>query len=226
MFPRTKPRKALSTVIVTLIILVASVVLGTGVVLYGTSLFQTGAQSQAISATGVKVWADKNGTGWAWGAADVRNDGDKMLSVDTISIRGTAIPYANWYVDTDPTEVTNTNFQAVLNYTAIQPTGIEHTIGDMLNGSKENSAIVTYPDTCTATHGLTLQLVNPVGATNPTLCFVKSTGPLSLAPGAKAIVYFQVPQNVLTSVDAGSSGTVAIYAGQVGSPQSVTIASQ
>jgi hypothetical protein len=39
-------------------------------------------------------------------------------------------------------------------------------------------------------------------------------------------VYFQVPQNVLTTVDAGSSGTVAIYAGQVGAPESVTIASQ
>jgi hypothetical protein len=47
-----------------------------------------------------------------------------------------------------------------------------------------------------------------------------------LAPGAKAIVYFQVPQNVLTSVDAGSSGTVAIYASSVGAPQTVTIASQ
>ena len=119
MFPRTKPRKALSTVIVTLIILVASVVLGTGVVLYGTSLFQTGAQSQSVKVTNVKVWADKGGTGWAWGAADVRNDGDKMLSVDTISVRGTAVPYANWYVDTNSSQVTNTNFQAALNYTAL-----------------------------------------------------------------------------------------------------------
>jgi hypothetical protein len=225
MFPRTKPRKALSTVIVTLIILVASVVLGTGVVLYGTSLFQTGAQSQAISATGVKVWADKNGTGWAWGAADIRNTGDKLLSVDTISIRGTAVPYSNWYVDTDPTEVTNTNFQAALNYTALI-NGHTGSNGQMLNGTSENHAITFPVDTCTASHGLTLQLVNPVGASNPTLCFVQATGPLSLAPGAKAIVYFQVPQNVLTSVDAGSSGTVAIYAGQVGAPESVTIASQ
>jgi hypothetical protein len=226
MFPRTKPRKALSTVIVTLIILVASVVLGTGVVLYGTSLFQTGAQSQAISVTGIKVWADKGGTGWAWGAADVRNSGDKLLSVNTISIRGTSIPFSNWYVDTNSTAVTNTNFQAALNYTSLGNEVPATADGGMLNNTSENSKIGTVTNCAVGPTNLILQLVNPPGAVNPTLCFNQATGPLSLQPGAKAIVYFKVPQNTLTSIDAGSSGTVAIYAGQVGAPETVTIASQ
>ena len=38
-------KRAISTVLTTVIILVASVVLGSGVVLYGTSLFQEGTHS-------------------------------------------------------------------------------------------------------------------------------------------------------------------------------------
>jgi hypothetical protein len=226
MFPRTKNRKAISTVLTTLIILVASVVLGTGVVLYGTSLFQTSSQSQSIQATGIHVWADKKGSGWAWGAADIRNNGDKLLSINQISIRGTSVPFTNWYVDANSTAVTTANFQAALNYTSIVSAG---TLSDgaMINGTGENHSIVV-PAWCPiggSNTNLVLQLINPIGSA-PTLCFNQATGPLSLQPGANAIVYFKIPQNVLTTVDAGSSGSVAIYAGNVGAPQTVTIASQ
>ena len=114
MFLRTKNRKAISAVITTLIILVASVVLGTGVVLYGTSLFQTGAQSSGVTAQGTQVWVNAT-TGvsptYVWGAAEVRNSGDKILSVDQINVRGSQIPFANWYYDSNPTRVTVANFQ-------------------------------------------------------------------------------------------------------------------
>ena len=49
-------KRAISTVLTTVIILVSSVVLGSGVVLYGTSLFQSGVQTESISVSGVKVW--------------------------------------------------------------------------------------------------------------------------------------------------------------------------
>src|SRR5712692_10847773 len=112
MFPRTKNRKAISTVLTTMIILVASVVLGTGVVLYGTSLFQTNASSEAISTTGTQVWVDSTlSSGWAWGAFDVRNSGDKLLSIDQIQIRGQAIPFGNWYADTNATQLTSSQYQ-------------------------------------------------------------------------------------------------------------------
>src|SRR6267143_323627 len=117
MFPiRTKNRRAISAVLTTIIILVASIVLGTGVVVYSTSLFQTGGQQQAIQVQGVKGWVNAttqtvvtgvaSPTNYAWGAAAVRNSGDKILSIDTIQVRGTAIPYTNWYADTNQSRVT------------------------------------------------------------------------------------------------------------------------
>ncbi len=225
MLPRTKHRKAISTVLTTLIILVASVVLGTGVVLYGTSLFKTGAQSSSLDVTGVQVWADKAGSGWAWGAADVRNSGDKLISVDTISVRGTAIPFANWYVDTNTTQVTTTNFQQALNYSKHGLiNGVNSTNGAMSNGTADG---IKLPGGCTndKTH-LIVELSTQTNAATPPLCLAQATGPVTLQPGDKAVVYFKAPQNLLTTVDAGSSSSVAVYAGNVGAPQTVTVASK
>ncbi len=72
------------------------------------------------------------------------------------------------------------------------------------------------------TKGMHMQL----NAANPTLCLQQQTGPVSLAPGQKAIIYFKIPQNLLTTVDAGSASSVALYAGKVGSPVSVTVAAK
>lgn len=226
MSPRTQNRKAISTVLTTLIILVASVVLGTGVVLYGTSLFKTGAQSSSLDVTGVQVWSDKAGSGWAWGAADVRNSGDKLISVDTISVRGTAIPFSNWYVDTSTTRVTTTNFQQALNYSKNGLVyGVNSKSGGMSNGTADG---VIVPASCTSSTQTTLimQLNTASNTATPTLCLSQATGPVTLQPGDKAIVYFKVPQNLLTTVDAGASSSVAVYAGQVGAPQTVTVASK
>src|SRR6185437_9856007 len=226
MFPRTQRRKAISTVLTTLIILVASVVLGTGVVLYGTSLFQTGAQSEAIATTGTSVWVDSTGnSGWAWGAADVRNSGDKLLSVDSIQIRGQQIPFANWYADSSSTRVTNGNFQSALNYTSMIHAAPSPN-GALNNGTLVGIGSAACAQTNPATY-LIMQLGTSAGANgNPVLCLLQQSGPVSLAPGQKAIIYFKVPQNLLTSVDAGSSASVALYAGKVGSPITVTIASK
>ena len=221
MFLRTKNRKAISAVLTTLIILVASVVLGTGVVLYGTSLFQTGAQSSGISTNGVHMWADSTGSsGWAWGSADVRNSGDKILSVDQIQVRGQAVPFANWYADTNASRVTTANFQSALIYTSmIVPSNSP-------NGALNNGTGVDPTWTASGCAQGTGNLIMKLSASNPTLCLTQQSGPVSLAPGAKAIIYFKVPQNVLTTVDAGSTSSVALYAGSVGSPQSVTVESK
>ncbi len=206
----------MSAVLTTLIILVASVVLGTGVVLYGTSLFQTGAQSSGLTAQGVHVWinatsgATKN---WAWGAAEIRNSGDKILSVDQISVRGAQVPYSSWFFDNDPTRVTSTNFQSQLNYTGTNATGIMKSY----YGTNGINSCPTGVAFCINEYGTN---------TNPNLQFTQASGPLSLKPGDKVIVYFQVPTGVLSTVDAGSSSSVAIYAGSVGAPQTVNIQSQ
>src|SRR5215510_11089089 len=130
---RTKKRKAISAVLTTMIILVASVVLGTGVVLYGTSLFQTNANAQAITVTGTQVWVDSTlSSGWAWGAADIRNSGDQLLSVDQIQIRGQAVPFANWYANSTANTITNAQFQAALIYTQLGSTAT----GALYNGTQ------------------------------------------------------------------------------------------
>ncbi|MBI3639143.1 MAG: hypothetical protein HY223_02400 [Thaumarchaeota archaeon] len=220
MFRGIKNRKAVSTVLTTMIILVASVVLGTGAVSYGTSLFQTNASSEAISTTGTQVWVDSTGnSGWAWGAFDVRNTGDKLLSVDQIQIRGQAVPYANWYADTNATQVTSNQFQLALVYSSMI-VAQNSPDGQLKNGTAAGFSLMG-PLTCPypSASYITIQLTS----TSQPLCFTQQSGPVSLAPGAKAIIYFKVPQNLLTSVDAGTANSIGVYAGKVGSPVSVTV---
>jgi len=45
-----------STAIVVISTLVGSVILASGVVLYGTTLFQGGAQQESITVSGIKMW--------------------------------------------------------------------------------------------------------------------------------------------------------------------------
>jgi hypothetical protein len=226
MFLKTKNRKALSAVLTTLIILVASVVLGTGVVLFGTSLFQTNAQSSGLAVEGIHVWVNAT-TGtvvpWAWGAAEIRNSGDKILSVDQISVRGTQIPFANWYVD-NSARVTAGNFQSQLVYTGTGHTGTSPATVGMMTST--NATSLTNCQATTSTTAFAILEASTWSTSTPTLCFSQATGPISLAPGAKAIVYFQVPTGVLGTVDGGSASSVALYAGSVGSPQSVTVQSE
>ncbi|MDE1726754.1 MAG: hypothetical protein KGH89_05760 [Thaumarchaeota archaeon] len=227
MFIKTKNRKAISAVLTTLIILVASVVLGTGVVLFGTSLFQTNAQSSGLAAQGTHVWVNAT-TGmtktYVWGAAEIRNSGDKILSVDQISVRGTQIPFANWYYDSNPNDVTAANFQSQLNYTGTATTANQ--VGGVVAGEMQSYGAKQNCPTASATSFYINEFGSAANPTNPTLCFTQASGPISLKPGGSAIVYFQVPTGVLSTVDGGSSSSVAIYAGSVGAPQSVTVQSQ
>ena len=212
MFPRTNKRKAISTVLTTMIILVASVVLGTGVVIYGTSLFQTGAQSESISTQGVKLWVNAtNSTGVSWGAAAVRNTGDKLESVDTISVRGVAIPYTSWYYANTTSSLSNIQDQFV--YGTNDKSGFLH---DYLGTPV---SINTCPAATTA-----FKLDVDGTGSKPMMCMVAGNGPVSLKPGDSAVVYFRLPAGVLNTVDAGASSSVSIYAGKVGAPTTVTIA--
>jgi len=235
MFPiRTKNRKAISVVMTTLIILVASVVLGTGVVLYGTSLFQTGGQTQAISSQGIKMWVNATCTGSAtngcpantvaWGAAAIRNSGDVLVSVNTIQIRGVIIPFNNWYVDTNSTH-TSANFQAQFIST-----------GTSTFGMMRQNAGTFGPLTCPAqllSAGIPNEItINEAGTPDATgqpysltmLCLKQASGPIALSPGGQMIVYFNVPNSVIGPVDSGSQVTVNIAAGNVGGPASITVA--
>ncbi len=197
-------KRAISTVLTTVIILVASVVLGSGVVLYGTSLFQGSTQTEAIAVSTPKVWVHTTATeGLAWGAAGVRNTGDKVLSVDKITIRGVDIPFAQWYADTS---VTAELYQQALNHSGWD-TSVS---GFMVNNGS-----------CTDSETLDFDL----GATDY-FCAFAATGPVSLTPGQAAIIYFKLTNGTITSLDSGVNTSVNIYAGRAGAPQSITVQGQ
>ena len=179
----------------------ASVVLGSGVVLYGASLFQGGTQQEAISVSGVKIWVhatDSNGL--AWGATGIRNTGDKVVSIDKIQIRGMDVPFSSWYPDTT---ITPTLFQQALNHTGWSGTG------GML---KDQATCV--PDVVIEIDG---------GPATDDICANAVSGPVSLTPGASAIIYFKLVNGTLSSLDSGEKTSVNISAGKTGSPRSVTI---
>jgi len=198
-------KRAISTVLTTVIILVSSVVLGSGVVLYGTSLFQGGTQTEAITVTGVKVWVhgtDSNGL--SWGAAKVRNTGDKVLSVDKIDIRGSEIPFSQWYADSS---VNATTFQLALNHT-----GWSGTKGQLVK------------DTTCSNGPYTVEVgLSSEKQDESSICANAATGPIGLSPGASAIIYFKLTNGTLTSLDSGAQVTLNIFAGKAGAPQSVTV---
>jgi len=205
-------RKGISTVLTTVIILVASVVLGSGVVLYGTSLFQTVAQTESIEVQGIQVWVNAtDASGDTWGAAAIRNNGDQVLAVDTISVKGSNIPFANWYVDKDQTRVTTENFQSQFIHEGTGGAGTK----------MNNSPVVTTP--CTTPALTTLEIDIDGAGTLPTLCLEQASGPTGLSPGERAIVYFQVPIGKVTTLDAGASTTLKIFAGEAGAPLSTVI---
>ncbi len=207
-------RKGISTVLTTVIILVASVVLGSGVVLYGTSLFQTTAQQESIEVQGEQLWVNAtDAVGDAWGAAGVRNNGDQILSVDTISIKGKTVPFASMYYDADQTRVTVGNFQSQFIHEGTAGAGT------LMNDSTSVDAVACANPTTT----LSIDF-DGGDAGEPTLCLSQASGPIGLSPGDRAIIYFQMTNGTLTTLDAGASTTLNIFAGEAGAPLSTIIA--
>ena len=198
-------KRAISTVLTTVIILVSSVVLGSGVVLYGTSLFQGGTQTENISVSETKLWVHPTSTdGLAWGAVALRNTGDKVVAVDKIQIRGADIPFTQWYPDTD---VSASLFQMTLNHTGWSGTG------GMINTDD--------PDGDCGSETVQSDLDGTGGET--AICANAASGPVSLNPGQSAMIYFKLTNGTLTSLDSGISSTISIFAGKAGGPQSITV---
>ena len=204
-FMKTRKR-AISTVLTTIIILVASVVLASGVVLYGTSLFQSGTQQEAITVSGLKIWVHGTETdGLAWGAFAVRNSGDKVVSIDKISIRGIDVPFSQWYPDTN---ATGTKLQQAMNFTGWSG----------VNGELVKTQVDTN---CANSPTIEINI-----AAGEFVCANKANGPVGLEPGDGAIIYFKFSNGTITSIDSGVATTVNIFAGKTGAPLSITVSSK
>ncbi len=191
--------------------MVASIVLASGVVLYGTTLFQGGAQQESITVSGIKMWVHgTDGKGLAWGAFTVRNTGDKVLSVDRIAVRGTDIPFAQWYPDVS---VTSEIIQQPMNFTGWSG----------INGFLNNDTAAEAP--CGTKMALVIQTgANPVA--DGYFCANAGAGPIGLDPGQGAIIYFTLNNGTVSSVDGGAQTSVSVFAGKTGAPQSISIGSK
>ncbi|HEY7734104.1 MAG TPA: hypothetical protein VIB07_04870 [Nitrososphaera sp.] len=110
-----RKRKGLGSVITTLIILIASVVLAAGVIFFGGSLFQTNTENEAIQVSNTHIWVSPNGTSSVAGFV-IQNTGGKAVAVQKITIRGQSIPSASWYYNNTSTVATAANIQAELKF--------------------------------------------------------------------------------------------------------------
>jgi len=206
----TRRRLGISTVITTIIILVASVVLAASIVLYSGSLIQSQTAIEGITITGVKLFVHDNSDGFApdglaWGAFGVRNSGDKIVSLDKISIRGNDVGFSNWFSNKT---ITDGTFDSVYTHPGWLGTGGSLTKATSLGCNADDGADV---------------MVNMGGED---FCADAQSGSLSLGLGERALIYFKMGNGTLTSSDAGASTTVSIFAGNAGAPLSVTVKGQ
>lgn len=149
-----KARRGIGNVITTLIILIASVVLGAGVIFFGGSMFQTNTQTESIKVTNVHTWVNVNGTTVT--AFAVQNTGSKASAINSISLRGLPIPQTNWYSCVNPTAcATSTNINTDL------PTQYHPSTGVPINSV--NYAMQTGPVSLTQGQA---QIVYMTGAGN------------------------------------------------------------
>jgi len=84
-------RKALSTVVTTLIILVVSVILAGVVTMYATNITTTRTQQEQLKLSKQAIWVMDNGT--AYGALCVDNVGGKDVVVDKVTVRGVEVDW-------------------------------------------------------------------------------------------------------------------------------------
>jgi len=88
-------RKALSTVVTTLIILVVSVLLATVVTFYAINVTTTRVQEESIQIYKLHTW--HNGTTFAETAFLIINTGGRDIVIDKITVRGQECPWTTVY---------------------------------------------------------------------------------------------------------------------------------
>jgi hypothetical protein len=115
---RFQKRRGIGNVITTLIILIASVVLGAGVIFFGGSMFQSNTQSESIKVTNIHSWVDGT-TGNATTAFVVQNTGSKATTISSVNLRGLSVPTAEWnYMITSDATVLQTELPVLYSITA------------------------------------------------------------------------------------------------------------
>jgi len=102
-----KNKKALSTVVTTLIILVVSVLLATVVTFYAINVTTTRVQEESLLINKLHIWCNASGD-WTTGAFVVINTGGKDVVFDKIAVRGQESDWSDiYYWTTNTVTVSN-----------------------------------------------------------------------------------------------------------------------
>jgi hypothetical protein len=158
-FGKVQKRRGIGTVITTLIVLIASVVLGAGVIFFGGSLFQTNTETEAIQVSNEHIWVAQNATANSAGAFVVLNTGGKVVSIQSISIRGQSVPTTSWWFNT--ADATAANIQRELTFD-----GTLATIEVSGGGTPETFAQASGPISIAQGKAVIIYLDDPAGITS------------------------------------------------------------
>ena len=200
-------KRAIAIVLTTVIILVASVILGAGVVIYGSSLFQEKTLIEGFRVSGVTVWVHAtDDVGVSWGAVGIRNTGDKPITVNQITVRGSEVPFNQWYADTT---LTTAAFSAALNHTG----WVDITKGPAMVKAGECAGQTIYLCIDQDSGGGGKSVINATA----------STGSVGLNTGETAVIYFKVNNGTITPLDSGGQFTVSISAGRAISLHAIVV---
>jgi hypothetical protein len=159
MYLRMRKRKGIGTVITTLIILIASVVLGAGVIFFGGSLFQNNTNNESIQISNAHIWVSPlNGT-TSVAAFVVQNTGGKVVSVHSLTVRGMSVPADSWYYNTANATATNVlrDLKSDFNLNAVDVTGA---------APEEAFVHATGPVTLSQGQAVIIYVANPASITS------------------------------------------------------------
>jgi hypothetical protein len=154
-FGKVQRRRGIGTVITTLIVLIASVVLGAGVIFFGGSLFQSNTEQEAIQVSNAHLWV--NGTA-SQGALVVKNTGGKVVSVSSIDVRGTTVPFTSWYYNNTQSIMTPQNIQTPLTFDTVGGLG-----SISVNGAPRTFTAATGPISLKQGEVAIIYMNNPAG---------------------------------------------------------------
>ena len=141
-----KNRKALSTVVTTLIILVVSVLLATVVTFYAINVTTTRVQEESIQVYKLHTWHD--GSTYAETAFLIINTGGRDLVIDKIAVRGQECAWTTvWYNKTTDTISSDLPYVTPIDSTNLSASvKIGNTSYTLLQGSS-NDLILQSGDT-------------------------------------------------------------------------------
>jgi hypothetical protein len=149
-----KSKKALSTVVTTLIILTVSVLLATVVTFYAINVTTTRVQEENLFLTKQHVWYNTSG-GWAQAAIVIVNTGGKDVVIDKLTVRGQEVNWTTAYF-------WRTNTITISNDLKVTPDELTGTTGTItVQGAAETFEQATDDITLKSGYTMVMYVMNP-----------------------------------------------------------------